>query len=501
MSGGIYGQYQTPVYRSIPDLLETPREDLSFREKHRIRIFDQFEPITESDLHPVESQPLVDRGVQTTPLPDIPREEPEKKDEAEPLEAERSMTWQWPKLRPNDTYRVIKKVREAQAANTYGFAYYSELAQNELGRSPSVVKSSRGGPKPSKRPGARLVPIERASCGIAMEVAKADSKTNWEALMNHINESIRDTQQQRMLGQYMIQKLKKEQTMANIPPEQAASNQRCLESLIQRYGTGLEGVVSKEREFERLIDAYQVFMRGDKKKMQRKVERKQQSGRKIKQTAEEPLPAIGDQKAGRSQVGCKIRHELRKEYGQRVRMDLANRSAGSKRALPTHPGSAPKPMSVRVRKSVHSGQDQREETIGAFDEIDLPPTPTSPKLDESAEGLEETESQLSMTYVPSENQSLAQLIPDEEDPGISVEIKPEEDIPEEAGEDEADPIPSAIQEESEEEIELEAHVEKEEEECLVLEGDSDPNVLIVNSQTELIPSHPSVTPKFEIVEA
>ena len=37
MSGGIYGQYQTPVYRSIPDLLETPREELSFREKHRIR--------------------------------------------------------------------------------------------------------------------------------------------------------------------------------------------------------------------------------------------------------------------------------------------------------------------------------------------------------------------------------------------------------------------------------------------------------------------------------
>ena len=74
----------------------------------------------------------MDRGVQTTPLPDIPREEPEKKNEAEPLEAERSMTWQWPKLRPNDTYRVIKKVREAQAANTYGFAYYSELAQNEL---------------------------------------------------------------------------------------------------------------------------------------------------------------------------------------------------------------------------------------------------------------------------------------------------------------------------------------------------------------------------------
>ena len=58
--------------------------------------------------------------------------------------------------------------------------------------------------------------------------------------------------------------------------------QRCLESLIQRYGTGLEDVVSKEREFERLIEAYQVFMRGDKKKMQRKVERKQQSARKLK---------------------------------------------------------------------------------------------------------------------------------------------------------------------------------------------------------------------------
>lgn len=33
--------------------------------------------------------------------------------------------------------------------------------------------------------------VEKASCGIAMEVAKADSKTNWEALMNHINDSIR----------------------------------------------------------------------------------------------------------------------------------------------------------------------------------------------------------------------------------------------------------------------------------------------------------------------
>jgi len=364
-----------------------------------------------------------------------------------------------------------------------------------------VVKPSRGGPRPSKRPGARLVPLERASCGIAMEVAKADSKTNWEALMNHINESIRDTQQQRMLGQYMIQKLKKEQTMANIPPEQAASNKRCLESLIQRYGTGLEDVVSKEREFERLIEAYQVFMRGDKKKMQRKVERKQQTARKLK-GADEPLPAIGDQKAGRSQVGCKIRHELRKEYGERVRMDFANRSAGSKRVLPTQPGAAPKPMSVRVRKSVPSGQEEGEHAVDrACDEIDLPPTPVTPKLDESAEEIPETDSQLSMTYVPSENQSLAQLIPDEgPEPGITVEIKPEEEIPDEAP---IDTVSSPIQEEPEAESEVETAVEKEaaEEECLVLEGDSDPNVLIVNSQTELILSHPSVTPKFEIVEA
>ena len=97
------------------------------------RIFDQFEPITEADLHPVESLPLVDRGVQTTPLPDIPRTlEPVSKEPTQPALKERSMTWQWPKLRPNDTYRVIKKVREAQAENTYGFAYYSELAQSEL---------------------------------------------------------------------------------------------------------------------------------------------------------------------------------------------------------------------------------------------------------------------------------------------------------------------------------------------------------------------------------
>ena len=40
------------------------------------------------------------------------------------------------------------------------------------------------------------------------------------------------------------------------------------------------------------------------------------------------------------------------------------------------------------------------------------------------EEIQETDSQLSMTYVPSENQSLAQLIPDEA-PGITVEIKPE----------------------------------------------------------------------------
>ena len=46
--------------------------------------------------------------------------------------------------------------------------------------------------------------------------------------------------------------------------------------------------------------------------------------------------------------------------------------------------------------------------------------------DESTEEIQETESQLSMTYVPSENQSLAQLIPEDvADQGITVEIKPE----------------------------------------------------------------------------
>ena len=44
-------------------------------------------------------------------------------------------------------------------------------------------------------------------------------------------------------------------------------------------------------------------------------------------------------------------------------------------------GAAPKPMSVRVRKSVTSGQDERETTLDrACDEIDLPPTPVTPKL-------------------------------------------------------------------------------------------------------------------------
>ena len=33
--------------------------------------------------------------------------------------------------------------------------------------------------------------VEKASCGIAMEIAKADSKTDWEKMMLHINESIR----------------------------------------------------------------------------------------------------------------------------------------------------------------------------------------------------------------------------------------------------------------------------------------------------------------------
>ena len=45
-------------------------------------------------------------------------------------------------------------------------------------------------------------------------------------------------------------------------------------------------------------------------------------------------------------------------------------------------GAAPKPMSVRVRKSVPSGQEEREQTAGdrACDEVDLPPTPVSNKL-------------------------------------------------------------------------------------------------------------------------
>ena len=33
--------------------------------------------------------------------------------------------------------------------------------------------------------------VEKGSCGVAMEVAKANSKTNWEELMAKINESIR----------------------------------------------------------------------------------------------------------------------------------------------------------------------------------------------------------------------------------------------------------------------------------------------------------------------
>ena len=57
---------------------------------------------------------------------------------------------------------------------------------------PKMTSSSRVTSLSSEKlPRDTFYSVERASCGIAMEVAKADSKTNWEALMNHINESIR----------------------------------------------------------------------------------------------------------------------------------------------------------------------------------------------------------------------------------------------------------------------------------------------------------------------
>ena len=37
MSHSVYSFDNYPAYRSIPDLLETEEEELSFREKHRIR--------------------------------------------------------------------------------------------------------------------------------------------------------------------------------------------------------------------------------------------------------------------------------------------------------------------------------------------------------------------------------------------------------------------------------------------------------------------------------
>ena len=43
-----------------------------------------------------------------------------------------------------------------------------------------------------------------------------------------------------------------------------------LKGLIEKYGNGLESIVTKEREFERLIEAYQVFVRGEKKKHKKK---------------------------------------------------------------------------------------------------------------------------------------------------------------------------------------------------------------------------------------
>lgn len=143
---------------------------------------------------------------------------------------------------------------------------------------------------------------------------------------------------------------------------------------------------------------------------------------------------------------------------------------------------------------------------------------------------------LSLTYVPSENVSLAQLLPEDE-AGFTVEIiksevystllgsiswissticnqlyvqedllpeddetrktaegKPilEEVIPEESTEE-----LEQLDDQKEEELLLEDKPEPEE--CLVLEGDSDPNVLVVNSQTELVITPSAPSPKFEIV--
>lgn len=97
-----------------------------------VRIFDQFEPITDADLYPVESQPHVDRSCQTTPLPPIPEQPATAASGSASALKKRQATWSWPSSKPNDTFRVIKGLRDAQAENTYSFAYYNELTHTEL---------------------------------------------------------------------------------------------------------------------------------------------------------------------------------------------------------------------------------------------------------------------------------------------------------------------------------------------------------------------------------
>ena len=70
------------------------------------------------------------------------------------------------------------------------------------------------------------------------------------------------------------------------------------------------------------------------------------------------------------------------------------------------------------------------------------------------------------------------------------------------GEEKEDVLERDIEDE---EAELEAaavlSAKDAEDDCLVLEGDNDEDVLVVNSETELIASTPAQTPKFEIISA
>ena len=66
---------------------------------------------------------------------------------------------------------------------------YANSSQSRYMTSSSMVTLI--GRKDERLPSNTFYLVEKASCGIAMEIAKADSRTDWEQMMLHINDSIR----------------------------------------------------------------------------------------------------------------------------------------------------------------------------------------------------------------------------------------------------------------------------------------------------------------------